>query len=319
MSDAPYDPHRAGLYTADELFSAFDPGDPCSYCATYDARVYRHWADTGGAHPSPEEAARRRLHDGQITDALGRWLEGKRVVAVMGGHEMERGPEAYTDVARLARAFARSGYTVATGGGPGAMEAAHLGAALAEHDDDALGAAVEVLRRARSYTDEGWLAQAVRAGAEIVGDRELAVPSVGIPTWHYGHEPPTPFASVIAKYFENSIREDGLLSIASHGIVFAPGSAGTIQEIFQDAAQNHYGTVRGVSSPMVLMGVAFWTERHPVLPVLQSLSAGRPYASLITALDDVDEIVAFVADHPPLPNASASWSFCAAFCGEQVH
>ena len=30
---------------------------------------------------------------------------------------------------------------------------------------------------------------------------------LGIPTWLYGHEPTTPFARVIAKYFQNSIRE----------------------------------------------------------------------------------------------------------------
>ncbi len=61
--------------------------------------------------------------------------------------------------------------------------------------------------------------------------------SIGIPTWLYGHEPPAPFATHIAKYFANSVREDGLLTIAKHGVIFAPGSAGTTQEIFQDATQ----------------------------------------------------------------------------------
>jgi two-component system alkaline phosphatase synthesis response regulator PhoP len=39
------------------------------------------------------------------------------------------------------------------------------------------------------------------------------------------------------------VREDGLLSLAKGGVVFAPGPAGTIQEIFQDLTQNHYGTL----------------------------------------------------------------------------
>jgi len=33
-------------------------------------------------------------------------------------------------------------------------------------------------------------------------------------------------ASHIAKYFSNSIGEDGMLAVATAGIVFAPGGAG---------------------------------------------------------------------------------------------
>jgi hypothetical protein len=45
--------------------------------------------------------------------------------------------------------------------------------------------------------------------------------SLGIPTWHYGHEPTTSLATHIGKYFQNSIREDGLLELAKQGIVDA--------------------------------------------------------------------------------------------------
>jgi hypothetical protein len=41
--------------------------------------------------------------------------------------------------------------------------------------------------------------------------------SLGIPTWYYGHEPFTPLATHIGKYFQNSLREDGLLAIAAGG------------------------------------------------------------------------------------------------------
>ena len=44
--------------------------------------------------------------------------------------------------------------------------------------------------------------------------------SLALPTWHYGHEPFTPFATHVAKYFLNSIREDVLLTLASCGIIF---------------------------------------------------------------------------------------------------
>ena len=52
--------------------------------------------------------------------------------------------------------------------------------------------------------------------------------------------------------FSNSEREDGLLAVAKAGIVFVPGGPGTLQEVFQDAAQNAYETY-GRSSPMVFL------------------------------------------------------------------
>ena len=59
-------------------------------------------------------------------------------------------------------------------------------------------------------------------------------PNLALPTWFYGHEPTNLFSSYIAKYFANSLREDGLLAIARHGVIYAPGSAGTVQEVFMD-------------------------------------------------------------------------------------
>ena len=133
----------------------------------------------------------------------------------------------------------------------------------------------------------------------MVRDRWLeGAESLAIPTWFYGHEPSNLFSTHIAKYFANSLREDGLLALATWGIVFAPGSAGTIQEIFQDAAQNHYGTFKYVS-PMVFLGRQFWTEERPVYPLLKQLSEGRQYHRMVTISDDLDEIVSFIQDNPP--------------------
>ncbi|BAU86393.1 rossmann fold nucleotide-binding protein [Streptomyces laurentii] len=61
---------------------------------------------------------------------------------------------------------------------------------------------------------------------------------MGIPTWFYGREPPNAFASQVAKYFANAIREDGLPARSTAGVVFLPGAAGTVQEIFDDATPN---------------------------------------------------------------------------------
>ena len=88
--------------------------------------------------------------------------------------------------------------------------------------------------------------------------------SLGVPTWVYLDEPTTGFATHIAKYFTNSIREDGLLAIARSGVVYAPGGAGTEQEIFTDTAQNSL-TLYEVRSPMVFFGREFFEAQHPEL------------------------------------------------------
>jgi hypothetical protein len=178
------------------------------------------------------------------------------------------------------------------------MEATHLGVWLAARPDDALDEAIGMLSPRPSgaapgeeYADPDWLDRAFavrrRWPAPSGPDR---YESIGIPTWMYGHEPPNAFATRIAKYFANSVREEGLLAVATHGVVFAPGSAGTIQEIFQDAAQNHYASF-GPASPMILLGVDHWTRRHPVWAVLESLAARHDYRDLITITDDEGEVV----------------------------
>ena len=63
----------------------------------------------------------------------------------MGGHKLDRGTDGYRTAIDLGRRLAGRGLLVATGGGPGAMEAANLGARLVEADagevDAARGAA----------------------------------------------------------------------------------------------------------------------------------------------------------------------------------
>ena len=122
--------------------------------------------------------------------------------------------------------------------------------------------------------------------------------SLAIPTWFYAGEPLGQFASHIAKYFDNSIREDGLLSIAVSGIVFAPGRAGTLQELFQDAAQNAYG-IKG-PSPMVLFGSEHYATEPSIYALLRE-EARRygGYDALVTVCDEPHDAVEFVAAHQP--------------------
>ena len=173
------------------------------------------------------------------------------MVAIMGGHDLLRSDPTYQTIAGLARALTRLGFTMASGGGPGAMEATHVGAYFAPLADGALDEALEMLaaRRGivdekREYKDKDWLQRAfrVRRAFPLSDQQVTPAASLAIPTWFNGHEPPAAFATHIAKYFANSVREDGLLQIANNGVIFAPGNAGTVQEIFQDAAQNYYQT-----------------------------------------------------------------------------
>ena len=145
--------------------------------------------------------------------------------------------------------------------------------------------AISMLSLAPSYKDRFWLDSAFQVRNKFP---QKEYKSLGVPTWLYGHEPATPFATHIAKYFENAIREDGILTIAMGGIIYSPGSAGTMQEIFQDAVQNHYLSF-GYASPMVFLGKDYWTEEMPVYPLLQHLTKTGKYRNLILSIADEEE------------------------------
>ncbi|MGW2327212.1 LOG family protein [Streptomyces sp. NPDC001700] len=284
VPDLPFNPYRGTLYTPAELFEGLDDGDD-GYAGTPDALSYA-WFQRTKADGDIFASMLRSIHDDAVSDALDELLTGSRVVGVMGGHALERGSEGYAGAARLGQALARSGLTVATGGGPGAMEAANLGAYTAPLPDAALKEALELLARTPSFRPSvGAWAGAAFTVRERWPDGGA---SVGIPTWFYGHEPPNAFASHIAKYFANAIREDGLLARSNAGVVFLPGAAGTLQEIFDNATPNYYES-RGEPTPMVLVDRDHWTRRLPAWPLLEALAEGRSMKARIALVDSVDE------------------------------
>ncbi|QKW11185.1 LOG family protein [Streptomyces sp. NA04227] len=283
----PFDPYRGFLYTPGELFAGLDEG----YERTPDARCY-DWFRRTGSDGDIFSSMLRAAHDDAISDALDELLVGAGVVGVMGGHAMRRGTDAYAGAARLGRSLARASLTVATGGGPGAMEAANLGAYAAPFADEMLEESLELLGKAPSFTPSvtDWAA----AAFEVRARWPRGGVSVGIPTWFYGHEPPNAFASHLAKYFSNATREDGLLARSTAGVVFLPGAAGTVQEIFDNATPNYYES-RGEPTPMVLVDRAHWTERLPAWPLLCSLARERSMDTRIALVDSVDEVPAALA------------------------
>jgi predicted Rossmann-fold nucleotide-binding protein len=97
------------------------------------------------------------------------------------------------------------------------------------------------------------------------------------------------FATTIAKYFSNALREDTLIHRCGGGVVYLPGLAGTVQEIFQAVTENFYAADASLVTPLILMGREYWTEVYPAWPLLQRLGAGRPMGKLIFCVDDVKE------------------------------
>ncbi len=311
----PYQPIPQQLYTRTELFRGFKPDKPASWGKTVDFRIYRHSVMKGGNEPTnPYMGMMQALHDNAITQSTRTLLARHKVAAIMGDHLMARDSKPYKQVAILARRLTRSSFLICTGGGPGAMEAGHLGASLAAATDSDLNNALSLLKTepvlpaglknivdTRGVVNSELVAKAhawFKPAYEIAISINSPGESLAVPTWLYGQEPTTPLATHIAKYFQNSIREDGLLALAKQGIVFSEGKAGTIQELFQDGAQNNYKTF-GCFSPMVLFGRQHWTRSYPVVSVLQKLFDPADFKKYVLVTDDVEAAAQFIEQFIP--------------------
>lgn len=285
LPDLPFNPYRSALYHPGELYTRLDEG----YQRSFDAGVYRWWQHHSRHRDLTAELA-MTLHDYSVVDAL----EDNPLTApvgVMGGHRWERGSPEYADAARLGRELAAAGHTVLTGGGPGAMEAAGLGASLVGPRSELEEALATLARQPRFDTDtSAW----ARAAFKVRARHRLTGPSIGIPTWVYGHEPSSVFSGGIAKLFSNAVREDILLRLATGGLVCLPGAAGTVQEIFQALTPRYYAAGDTIG-PLILLGVDYWTRQLPAWPLVEALAAGRPLAGRVHLRDTVDEVLALLA------------------------
>jgi predicted Rossmann-fold nucleotide-binding protein len=293
VTGAPVNPYRSRLYSPEELYDGLDQG----YEATPDWRAYSWWLDPAG-RTDVFATMLRAVHDDSVSDALTETLQGRRVVGVMGGHALSRGSSTYRQAAVLGRGLATTGALVLTGGGPGAMEAASLGARLHEQPAEVLEDALDRLAAVPDFAPDvaAWATVGMQVRQAWPPPQRTA--AVGVPTWFYGHEPSTPLASCHAKLFSNAVREDLLLAGSTAGLVVLPGAAGTVQEVFQATTHNFYATAEHVI-PTVLVGVEHWTRTLPVWPLLQRLGAGRPMGEHVHLFDQVQDAVSVLVDAAP--------------------
>lgn len=296
LESVPYAVDPQQLYDAAKLYDGVDFSNPQTFAQCYDQKVYHHFLEQGKVTDSPLESLARNLHDFCIVQSMKRFLAQYpkyKVVAVMGGNAMRRDAAAYEKVARISKRLTEEGSLMVSGGGSGAMEATGFGAWMSGRSEEDFCHALSRLAAVPTQHDQQYL----QVAFDVMRDYpQTTYRNLSIPTWLYGHEWTSPFSTHIAKLFENSVREDTLLTIAYGGIIYAPGRAGTIQEVFQEAVQNHYLTF-GVASPMVFLDSEFWTQTTPFYTLLVDLLHKGIYKNLLLSLtDDVDEAVKTITD-----------------------
>lgn len=294
--ELPYSIMPEELYSPEKLFDRFDMERPDeSFKECWDTRVYQHVLETGKVPRVPGEIGARAIHDARLKQLLLEnytQIDRDRIVGVMGGHSLGRNTREYRQVVDISKRLTEMGRIMISGGGPGAMEATHVGAWMAGRTDAEVQEAIDILSVAPTFEDEGWLLQAFRMRERFPLTTEYK--SLAVPTFFYGHEPPTVFATHIAKFFDNSQREDLLLTAAFGGLIFMPGSAGTLQEVFQEIVQDHY-MVYDESSPLIFVGTDFWTREVPVYPFIQHMIENGRYKNLrVSVHDDTEEVIQFI-------------------------
>jgi predicted Rossmann-fold nucleotide-binding protein len=286
---------RDSLYTVEELMAGYRSDAPMQ---SLDARLAAHVKACGVPPEDVDEAIAQVVHDQGMDQAMRAHVaaslaNGRHLAAVMGGASTRRDAPGYRLAAETAKGLSEAGFLVATGGGLGIMEAGNLGAYFAGRPLEELHAAIDELKRCPVY--RGHEAEYIDTARLITARQPPGAPSLAVATWRYDEEPISQFATHVAKLFQNSVREDGLLSIADAGIAYFEGGFGTLREIFQDLAQNSSAAPEHQMAMVFVDTAAYGQPRSPFH--LARARAGRatpPFEDLITLADSADAVVAAI-------------------------
>ncbi len=119
---------------------------------TTDARLLDSRSDTDWLHKDPWRVMRIQA---EFVEGFGALAELGPAISVFGSARTQAGTEAYRTARSIGAGLARRGYAVITGGGPGVMEAANLGAHEAGGVSVGLGIELPREQGMNDYVDLG--------------------------------------------------------------------------------------------------------------------------------------------------------------------
>ena len=134
-----FDVNRKILYNASDLYEGYSPKQSESYHTCYDVQIYNDYINKGKQTNDIYESMARTLHDHAIYVALGEFFRTHdylKFIGVMGGHAILRTDSMYRQIVFLSKKLTEQGFYMLSGGGPGAMEATHLGAWMARRTEE---------------------------------------------------------------------------------------------------------------------------------------------------------------------------------------
>jgi hypothetical protein len=112
-------------------------------------------------HPIGNLMDRRGKDTWTVFKIMGEFVEGFETlrdcwpsVSVFGGARVRRGNPIYRDAVEIGESLSNAGFTVITGGGPGIMEAANVGARRGPNDSVGLNIRLPFEQKANAHTDK---------------------------------------------------------------------------------------------------------------------------------------------------------------------
>jgi hypothetical protein len=198
-------------------------------------------------------------------------------VCIFGSARIKADSLQYIEVAELAERLSRKGIDILTGGGPGLMEAANLGAKRAHNK--------MVLNAQTKQAGEHHAAPLTKAGISFGLSIEL--PFEPKPNHHL---------DVKRHHQKFSSRLDDFVRL-SHSIVVTPGGIGTLLELFfcwQLIQVEHVA-----ERPIILLDRSYWNgiiQWLKEVPLARSLISDHDF-NCLTIADSIEEVCDIIFNH----------------------